>query len=108
MNYKLPYIGEIKLDELKDHYETKIEFEGKSFSVEATSVAKRGGRSLGDIIIFIVKAFAYFIIAIVGFSLIVSLFSVGIAAITVFPLKDFILTSGWQNAFAWVHCSFLL
>ena len=74
---------------------------GKSFSVEATSVAKRGGRSLGDVIIFIVKAFAYFIIAVVGFSLIVSLFSVGIAAITIFPLKDFILTNGWQNAFAW-------
>ena len=74
---------------------------GKTFSAEATSAAKRGGRSLGDIILFIVKAFAYIIIAIVGFSLIVSLFSIGIAAITVFPLKDFILTNGWQNAFAW-------
>ena len=74
---------------------------GKAFGTEASSVVKRSGRSLGDIIIFIVKAFAYFIIAIVGFSLVVSLFSIGIASITVFPLKDFIPTNGWQNAFAW-------
>jgi phage shock protein PspC (stress-responsive transcriptional regulator) len=74
---------------------------GKAFGSEAAAVARKSGRSLGDIIVILIKAFVYFILAIIGFSLIVALFSLGIASFRVFPLKDFIFTSGWQNAFAW-------
>lgn len=31
----------------------------------------------------------------------VTLFAAGIASFSIFPLKDFIFTSGWQNALAW-------
>src|SRR5204862_574747 len=34
---------------------------GKAMGAEVSSVAKRGGRSLGDIIVFLLKIFAYFI-----------------------------------------------
>ncbi len=74
---------------------------GKAFGTEAGTVAKKGGRSLGDIIIFLVKAFAYFIIGIVGIALVTALFGFGIAAMGVFPMKNYLLTDGWQNVSAW-------
>jgi phage shock protein PspC (stress-responsive transcriptional regulator) len=74
---------------------------GKAFGSEAGAVARRSGRSLGDIIVILVKAFVYFILGIVGFSLVVGLFSIGTAAVGVFPAKDFLLKDGLQNWLAW-------
>jgi phage shock protein PspC (stress-responsive transcriptional regulator) len=73
----------------------------KVMGAEMGRVAKRTGTSFGDIIAFIAKAFAYFIVGVVGLSLVAALFGMGIASIGIFPLKDYLLTSGWQNAFAW-------
>ena len=77
------------------------EEKGKTMGAEMGSVAKRGSRSLGDIIVFIVKAFAYFILGCFGFAFVIALFAFAIASIGVFPLKDYLLTDGWQNVFAW-------
>ena len=74
---------------------------GKAFGSEINGVAKRGSRSLGDIIIFLFKLFAYFIIGCFAIAFIIGLFAFGIAAIGLFPMKDFVLNNGWQNAFAW-------
>jgi hypothetical protein len=74
---------------------------GKFAGSEIKTVAKRGGRSLGDVIIFLVKAFAYFIIGCVSFALVVGLFALAVVSVGLFPLKDFLLTEGWQNALAW-------
>ena len=74
---------------------------GKTFSAEAGMAARRGSRSLGDIIIFIIKLFGYIILGFVALTLIMALFGFGIAAIGLFPLKSFLLTEGWQNALAW-------
>ena len=74
---------------------------GKVFGAEAGSVAKKGGGSFGEIIAMLVKGIVYFILGIVGISLIATLFGLGIAAMGVFPMKDFLLTDGWQNLFAW-------
>ena len=74
---------------------------GAALGSEINTVARKGGRSLGDIIIFLVKAFAYFSIGIVVLTLVVVLFSVAVGAIALFPLKNFIVTDGWQNIFAW-------
>lgn len=74
---------------------------GKQMGAEMRTAAKRGGRSLGDVILFLVKAFAYFIIGCVSFALVVALFAFAVVSIGLFPLKDFILTEGWQNALAW-------
>jgi hypothetical protein len=74
---------------------------GKVMGSEIKTVAKRGGRSLGDVIIFLVKAFAYFIIGCVSFAMVVALFALAVVSVGFFPLKDFLLTEGWQNALAW-------
>ncbi len=80
---------------------TFAEEKGQQMGAEIKTVTKRGGRSLGDVIIFIVKAFAYFIIGCVSFGLVAALFALAIAAISVFPFKNYVLTDGWQNAMAW-------
>ena len=77
------------------------EEKGKTMGAEMGNVARRSSRSLGDIIVFIVKAFAYFILGCFGFAFVVALFAFAIASIGVFPLKDYLLTDGWQNVFAW-------
>jgi phage shock protein PspC (stress-responsive transcriptional regulator) len=73
----------------------------KVFGSEAAAISKKSGNVFADIITIIVKIFVFGILGIVGFSLVVALFSLGIASFSVFPLKDFFFTSGWQNAFAW-------
>jgi phage shock protein PspC (stress-responsive transcriptional regulator) len=77
------------------------EEKGKTMGAEMGSAARRTSRSLGDIIVFIVKAFAYFILGCAAFGLVIALFIFAIASIGVFPLKDYLLTDGWQNVFAW-------
>lgn len=74
---------------------------GQQLGSELKTAAKRGGRSLGDVIVFLVKAFAYFVIGSVVFGLVVALFALAIAAIGLFPLKTFILDDGWQSVLAW-------
>jgi len=74
---------------------------GKVLGAEIAPLAKRGGRSLGDVIALLFKIFAYFIIGCIAFSVIAALFALGVLAIGLFPIKDFVLTEGWQNVFAW-------
>ncbi len=74
---------------------------GKIVGAEISNVARRGGRSLGDIIVLMLKIFAYMIIGSVGVGLVMALFGLGIISIGFFPLKDFLVGNGWENAFAW-------
>jgi phage shock protein PspC (stress-responsive transcriptional regulator) len=74
---------------------------GKVFGTEASNLGRRSGGALGDFIAFIVKAIVYSILAVVSISMVALLFVLGIGSINFFPLKDFIFTSGWQNAWAW-------
>ena len=74
---------------------------GPILGAEMKTAAKRTSRSLGDVIVFIVKAFAYFIIGCVAFALVVGLFALAIFSIGIFPLKSFVLNDGWQNYLAW-------
>jgi hypothetical protein len=77
------------------------EDKGKIVGAEAKNLVKRSSRSLGDIIVLLVKAIAYFIIGCFGVALVAALFAFAIFSIGIFPLKDFLLTDGWQNIFAW-------
>jgi phage shock protein PspC (stress-responsive transcriptional regulator) len=77
-------------------------------SEKATAVAgdvknfsKRNRGGLGNVIAMIAKIFAYFIIGCVGFALVMALFGLAIASIGLFPLKDFLIGSDYQNLFAW-------
>ncbi len=63
--------------------------------------ARRTGGALGNIIVTVFKVFAYFILGCIALSLIVALFALAIVSIGLFPLKDFVLTDGWQSILAW-------
>lgn len=77
------------------------ETRGAQMGEDIKSAARRSSKSLGDIIAMIVKGFVYFILGTIGFSLVVALFALAVFSIGVFPLKDFVLTEGWQNLLAW-------
>ena len=81
---------------------------GKMVGTEIKNVSRRSSRSLGDVIVMMIKIFAYFIIGCVGFGLVIALFGLGVVSIGFFPLKDFIITSGWQNAYAWGTLMFFI
>lgn len=68
---------------------------------DLSTMTKRSRNSFGDIIALLFKIFAYFIIGSALIFLIVALFGFGIVSIGLFPAKDFVLNSGWQNTFAW-------
>jgi phage shock protein PspC (stress-responsive transcriptional regulator) len=74
---------------------------GKVLGAEMAPLIRRSSTSLGDIIVLFFKVIAYIIIGGIGLALVATLFGFGIAAIGLFPVKDFVLTDGWQNVFAW-------
>jgi phage shock protein PspC (stress-responsive transcriptional regulator) len=74
---------------------------GKTMASDISAASKRGIHSLGDIISLIFKVLGYFILGCISFFIVAALFGIAIVAIAIFPFKDFILTNGWQNIFAW-------
>ena len=74
---------------------------GRQMGSEAEALTRRSRRGFGDIIVLLVKIFAYFIVGVIVFSIVVTLFSLGVASTGLLPAKDYILRSGWQNIFAW-------
>lgn len=74
---------------------------GGEIGKEMQHAAKRTSGVLGHIIVTIFKIFAYFVLGCVAISLILALFGFAIVSIGLFPLKNFILTDGWQNILAW-------
>ena len=78
-----------------------ISEKAKTMASDVQGFSRRSRGGLGNVIAMIAKIFAYFIIGCVVFGLVVALFALGVTAIGVFPLKDFVLKGGWQNVFAW-------
>lgn len=104
-------IKESVKEEMKD-FQQRAEKIGKEASAyakdkaqaiteEAKNFSRRHRSGFGDIIATIAKVFAYFIIGCVCFALVMAAFALGIVSIGLFPLKDFIVRDGWQNAYAW-------
>lgn len=99
-------VGEI--NELKSRFKrqgtefkTMAQQRGTEMGTDIRNATQRTGTTFGRIIIFIAKMFAYFIVGVVAFSLIVTLFALAIAAVGVFPLKNYIISSGWEDGLAW-------
>ncbi len=74
---------------------------GPVIGQEIHMAAKRSSGVLGNIIVTLFKVFIYFILGCIAVSLIVALFGIAIAAIGLFPLKNFVLTDGTQSLLAW-------
>ena len=75
---------------------------------EIHMAARRSSGVLGNIITTLFKIFIYFILGCIAVGLIIALFGVAIAAIGLFPLKDFVLTDGWQSMLAWGSLIFFI
>src|SRR5665647_76052 len=74
---------------------------GPVIGQEIHIAAKKSSGVLGNIIVTIFKVFIYFILGTIALALIIALFALAIVAIGLFPLKNFVLTEGWQSVFAW-------
>ncbi len=74
---------------------------GADFGKEIHTTTYRSSGFLGNVITTIFKIFMYFILGCIALAIIIALFSVAIVAIGLFPLKNFVLTDGWQTIFAW-------
>jgi phage shock protein PspC (stress-responsive transcriptional regulator) len=74
---------------------------GSDFGKEVHYAAHRSSGILGKIIVTLFKIFMYLILGSIALAIIVALFGIAIAAIGLFPLKDFVLTDGWQTVLAW-------
>lgn len=78
-----------------------VKDKGGDFGKEVHFAAHRSSGILGNIIVTILKIFMYLVLGSIALGLIVALFGIAIAAIGLFPLKNFVLTDGWQNVLAW-------
>ncbi|MDQ2862378.1 MAG: PspC domain-containing protein, partial [Bacteroidota bacterium] len=74
---------------------------GEEMGKEMQYAAKKTSGALGNIIVTLFKVLAYIILGCIALALIIALFSLAVVSIGLFPLKNFILTDGWQSAFAW-------
>ncbi len=74
---------------------------GGEVASDIKAASRRSGSTVGKIISMIFKIFGYAIAGIFLISLLVGLFALAIASIGLFPLKDYVLNSDWQNIWAW-------
>ena len=72
------------------------------FSAEAAYAARRTSSGLGGVIVLLAKIFAYFILAVVLFAVIVGLFAGGVTFIGLSPLFNYIFSDGSEIVLAWV------
>jgi len=77
------------------------EQKSKMLSEDVRQASRKNGNVLGNIISLFFKIIGYFIAAVFIIAMLAGLFTLAIASIGIFPLKDYVLTGGWQNAFAW-------
>ena len=117
---KLEMKGEkVDLDSIKNS--VKQEFRGvqeraNKFSEEArqaftskgaysqtnmTEKSRSAANSLSKFISLVVKIILYAIAGSLIIALLVALFALAIFSVGIFPLKDFVLTGGWQDVWAW-------
>ena len=90
-----------KAQEWSKEFTQTVGDKSKQFTAEASTVARKNSRGLGDIIVLLFKIFAYFILGVVLFSVVVSLFAVGVVFTSLLPAKEFLIADGWQDIFAW-------
>ncbi len=90
-----------KAQEWSKEFTQTVGDKSKQFTAEASTVARKNSRGLGDIIVLLFKIFAYFILGVVLFSVVVALFSIGVVFTSLLPAKEFVIADGWQDIFAW-------
>ncbi len=74
---------------------------GAAFSTEAATTVRKHRSSIGDVILLIIKIFAYFIIGSILIGLVFGLFGMGIVFTGFIPTWSYVIADGWQSVFAW-------
>lgn len=69
---------------------------------EPVMVTPHRRSTLGDIIVLICKIFAYFVLGCILVGILGGLIAAGIGIFGFSPLKDYIISGYWQNAYGWV------
>ncbi|MEO6187340.1 MAG: PspC domain-containing protein [Ginsengibacter sp.] len=87
---------------------TMAKEKGEDFGKEVHFAARRSSGAIGNVIVTIFKIFAYFVFGCIALALIIALFSIAVVAIGLFPLKEFVLTDGWQSILAWGSLIFFI
>ncbi len=62
---------------------------------------QRSRSSLGNVIALFVKIVVYFIVGVIIFAIVCTLFGLGVAGTGLLPLRHFVLDEGRENAYAW-------
>ena len=88
-----------KASEWSEEFKDKVKDKSQQYSTEMAS--NKRNRGFGDVIAIIFKAFAYFIIGVVMFSVLCALFGLGIALTGCMQYRDFILNNQMDIIFAW-------
>ena len=84
--------------DLKNKYQTDHASNTKNGASAHPSEKRKGiVYYIGRIITISIKAFVYFILGIIGISLLAALFGIGVAATAVMPLRKFLLEDGAQS-----------
>lgn len=78
-----------------------IQQKAQAFATEIGPAARKTGTGIGNAIGVLFKAFFLAIAGIVAFALLIALIAVLYSGVAVFPLKNFLLESFWQNLLAW-------
>ena len=86
-----------RVPQMAEDVRNAIPKRAKEFS-EFTQKSRSG---LGNVIALLVKIFVYFIVGVVLFAVVGSLFGLGVVGTALLPLKNYILNDGWQSVYAW-------
>lgn len=74
---------------------------GRRAGTEAMAAGKRSGAGIGHVLGVIIKIFAYFILGCILFSIVASLFAIGVVLTGLLPAYSYVLDDGFQKFLAW-------
>lgn len=90
--------------EVKDkavQFGQEVSERAKAAAPEVTAVAKKGSRGIAGVFVLLFKIFAYFIVGVVLFSIVVSLFAVATVFTSLLPIKTYLIREGSQSILVW-------
>ncbi|MFY7652519.1 MAG: PspC domain-containing protein [Chitinophagaceae bacterium] len=90
-----------ELKQKAQQFSQQVGINGEKVGQTAAYTARKASKGIGDVIALIAKIFAYFILAIVLFTIVASLFAVGVTFIGFLPAKDYLLNDGMETVFVW-------
>lgn len=89
------------LQERAEKFGTEVSEGATRFATEASSVGNRVGNTVGKTIGILFKALFMFIVGIIAFALLITLFSLGFAGTVMLPVKGFLFEDGVQTIALW-------